>query len=82
MTNENGPTTAGRWEVVVAKLHNRGNPADGAEETVIAEASEAEARRVFADTAARAADAGYEYMRLRTNGADVDWWPKATGWTV
>ena len=82
MANEKGSTAAERWEVIAARPHNRGNPADGAEEIVIAEASEAEARRVFADTVATAAEAGYEYMRLRANGEDVDCWPKATGWTV
>ena len=77
-----GPTTAGAWQVVVAKLYNRGNPADGAEETVIVEGPEAEARHVYAGTTAKAADAHYAYVKLRSDGRDVESWPPATGWTV
>jgi hypothetical protein len=70
------------WEVVVGKAYDRGNPADGAEETVVVHGSEAEARRVYADTVATAADRGYEYVTLRSGGRDVESWPQATGWTV
>jgi hypothetical protein len=67
--------------VVVATLHNRGNAADGAQETVVADGPEDEVRSVYADTVATADDKQYEYVRLRHEGRDVDWWPPATGWT-
>lgn len=70
------------WQVVAGKLYDRGNPADGAEETSIAEGSEDETRRVYADTVAQAADRGYRYVTLRHNGEDVESWPQRTGWTV
>jgi hypothetical protein len=70
-----------KWEVVVAEPYDRGNPADGAEESVLVQGSEAEARRVFADTIAVAASMGYEYVNLRSNGQAVETWPQATGWT-
>jgi hypothetical protein len=69
------------WEVVVAKVHDRGNPADGAEESVLVNGPGAEARRVYADTIAHAADSGYEYVKLRNKGQDVETWPPPTGWT-
>jgi hypothetical protein len=72
----------GRWEVVAATLHDRGNPADGAEETSLVQGSEDEARRVYADATAQAAEQGYEYVKLRHNGDEVGSWPQATGWTV
>jgi hypothetical protein len=67
--------------VVVAKVHDRGNPADGAEESVLVSGPGAEARRVYADTIAVAADKGYEYVKLRNKGQDVESWPPPTGWT-
>jgi hypothetical protein len=67
--------------VVIAKAHDAGNPAEGAEESVLVNGPEAEARRVYADTVATAADSGYEYVKLRAKGREVDWWPPATGWT-
>lgn len=70
------------WEVVTATPYDRGDPADGAQETSLAQASEDEARRVFADTIADAAERGYEYVRLRRGGEDVEYWPQRTGWTV
>lgn len=82
MTNEDEARTTDVWEVVAAKLYDRGNPDDGAEETSIAQGPEDEARRVYADTTARAAEHGYEYVRLRHDGSDVESWPQATGWTV
>ncbi|WP_197420275.1 hypothetical protein [Mycobacterium sp. NAZ190054] len=36
------------WEVVVATLHDQGNPAHGAEETSLVQGPEGEARRVYA----------------------------------
>jgi hypothetical protein len=77
----NGRNSAGKWEVVVAQPYDRGDPADGAEESVLAKGSEAEARRVFSDTVAAAASMGYQYVNLRSNGQDVEKWPQATGWT-
>lgn len=73
--------TARGWQVVVATAYNEGNPADGAQETVVADAGEDEARRVYADTVAAAADEGWAYVRLRSAGRDVDHWPPASGWT-
>ena len=70
------------WDVVVGKLHNPGNPDDGAQEDVIASAPEAEARRVYADTVADAAAEKYAYVKLRADGGrEVESWPQATGWT-
>jgi hypothetical protein len=69
------------WEVVVAEVYDPGNADNGAEEAVIVSGPEAEARRVYADTVAVAADGGYEYVRLRSGGRDVESWPPATGWT-
>jgi hypothetical protein len=63
---------ADAWQVVVAA---------GQLEDVLAEGDEAEARRVYADTVAQAADRGYQYVRLRHAGQDIDGWPPATGWT-
>lgn len=74
-------TQTAAWEVVGAKAYNPGNPADGEEETVIASAPEAEARRVYADTVARAAELEYTHVTLRSAGHDVESWPQATGWT-
>ncbi len=70
------------WTVVAATLHDRGDPTNGAQETVVAEASEEEARRVFADTKAQANELGYDTVVLRSHGRDVEWWPEETGWTV
>ncbi|AFM14915.1 hypothetical protein Mycch_0088 [Mycolicibacterium chubuense NBB4] len=70
------------WEVVAATPYDRGDPAQGAEEATVVRGPEAEARRVYADTTARAGDEGYAYVRLRHNGDDVEAWPQATGWTV
>ncbi|MDF2825117.1 MAG: hypothetical protein K0R68_2525 [Mycobacterium sp.] len=69
------------WQVVVAQPYDRGDPGDGVEETVLAAADEAEARRVFADTVATASEAGYAGVALRSSGRDVETWPQATGWT-
>lgn len=79
VTEANEP---GRWEVVAATLHDPGNPADGAEETSLVQGPEDQARRVYADTTAQAADRGYAYVTLRRDGDDVESWPQATGWTV
>ncbi|PRC47229.1 hypothetical protein C6A85_86020 [Mycobacterium sp. ITM-2017-0098] len=82
VTNTHESGTAQRWEVVVATLYDRGDPSNGAEETSIATAHEDEARRVYSDTTAQAAQLGYEYVKLRHDGTDVESWPQATGWTV
>lgn len=82
MSDGNESTTTEVWEVVVAKSYDRGNPAKGAEETPVARGAEDEARRVYADTVAEAADEDYAYVKLRHNSDDVESWPQATGWTV
>ncbi|ORB29296.1 hypothetical protein [Mycolicibacterium parafortuitum] len=79
MTDSDGST---QWEVVTATAYDRGNPAAGAEETTVARGGEHEARRVYADTTAEAGERGYEYVRLRCEGRDVESWPQQTGWTV
>lgn len=76
-----GQESSQRWEVVVARVFDQGNPAEGAEEDVLASSAEAEARRVYANAVAEAADAGYAYVRLRSEGREVESWPQATGWT-
>jgi hypothetical protein len=70
------------WTVVAATLHDRGDATDGAQETVVAQGSEEEARRVFADTKAQANELGYDAVTLRSVDRDVEWWPEETGWTV
>lgn len=70
------------WEVVVADLYDRGDPSNGARETPVVRGTEAEARRVFADTVADASDRGHDHVRLRCDGRDVESWPQETGWTV
>ncbi|KMO70593.1 hypothetical protein MCHLDSM_05485 [Mycolicibacterium chlorophenolicum] len=69
------------WEVVAATLYDRGNPDGGAEELSLVTGPEEEARRVYADTTAIAADRGYSSVVLRRDGVDVESWPQATGWT-
>ncbi|ANW67766.1 hypothetical protein BCA37_15500 [Mycobacterium sp. djl-10] len=69
------------WEVIAARAHNPGDAADGAEEQLLVRGSEAEARRVFADTVAEAAGARYDYVRLRDGQRVVQAWPQSTGWT-
>jgi hypothetical protein len=69
------------WKVVVAELHDRGNAANGVQTSVLVHGKEAEARRVYADAVAVAAERGYEYVKLRAGGHDVDSWPPLTGWT-
>ena len=81
---ENVRETSGstdEWAVVVGELHDQGNPANGSEETLLVQGPEPEARRVYAETVAEAADRGYEYVRLRSDGQDVESWPQRTGWT-
>lgn len=72
---------ANNWDVIAATLYDRGNPDGGAEESSLVEGTEEEARRVYADTVAAAADRGYASVRLRRDGVDVESWPQATGWT-
>jgi hypothetical protein len=73
--------SAGGWEVVAARPYDRGNAAEGVDETVLVHGTEDEARRVYDDQVASASDHGYQSLRLRCNGKDVDCWPPATGWT-
>ncbi|MGP4055864.1 hypothetical protein ACTWP6_13750 [Mycobacterium sp. 4D054] len=79
MTEPNEDAT---WQVVVGTQHDPGNPANGAEESVLVQGAEDEARRVYADATAQAADRGYSSVKLRRGGTDVEAWPQATGWTV
>jgi hypothetical protein len=67
--------------VVVGELHDPGNPANGSEESLLVQGPEPEARRVYAETVAEAADRGYEYVKLWSCGQDVESWPQRTGWT-
>jgi hypothetical protein len=78
-----GETSAStdEWAVVVGELYDQGNPANGSEESVLVQGPESEARRVYAETVAEAADRGYEYVKLRSSGQDVETWPQRTGWT-
>jgi hypothetical protein len=69
------------WAVIVGELYDQGNPANGSEESVLAQGPEPEARRVYADAVAEAAGRGYEYVKLRSYGQDVESWPQRTGWT-
>lgn len=81
MSMAHGESSSRDWEVVVAKAYDRGDPDGGADESVLVSAPEAEARRVYADTVAVASDGDYQYVRLRSDGRDVESWPAATGWT-
>jgi hypothetical protein len=69
------------WAVIVGELYDPGNPANGSEESVLVRGREPEARRVYADTVAQAAGHGYEYVKLRSHGQNVESWPQPTGWT-
>ena len=82
MTEQRESGAAQTWEVVASTLHDRGNPDNGAEETSLVRGPEDEARRVYADTTAQAAQHGYDHVTLRRDGEDIESWPQATGWTV
>jgi hypothetical protein len=69
------------WQVAVAEVYDRGEPAGGAEERILVQGAETEARRVYADTVATAAEKHYEYVKLRNAGRDIETWPQPTGWT-
>jgi hypothetical protein len=73
--------SVGEWEVVVARPYDRGSPSEGSEETVLVRGTEDEARRVYGEEVASASERGYQFVRLRCQGKDVDSWPPATGWT-
>jgi len=73
--------SAGEWDVVATRPYDPGDSAKGMEETVLVQAVEEEARRVYADEIAAASERGYQYVKLRCAGTDVDCWPPATGWT-
>lgn len=82
MAHAHEPNSSDTWEVVVATLHDRGDPSKGAQERSVVQGSEEEARRVYTDTTAVAADEGYEFVKLRNGSSDVESWPQETGWTV
>lgn len=82
MTDAHGQNSTDTWEVVVATLYDRGDPSKGAEERSLVRGSEEEARRVYSDTTAVAADEDYAYVKLRDAGTDIESWPQETGWTV
>ncbi len=67
------------WEVVIADPDSQGEPRD---EEVLMRGAEDEARRVYIDRTAEAADRGHAYVKLRRDGTDVETWPQLTGWTV
>ncbi|AKS36109.1 hypothetical protein AFA91_05750 [Mycolicibacterium goodii] len=69
------------WEVVVAGSNTFGDPHDTKEE-ILMRGSEDEARRVYVDRTADAAEHGHAYVKLRHDGTDVETWPQLTGWTV
>ena len=70
------------WEVIAGDSYDPGDPGNGAEEQLILRGSEEEARRVYADSVAEAAERGHAYVTLRCGGGDVERWPQRTGWTV
>jgi hypothetical protein len=76
-----GPEVASGWEVVVERAYNPGDPADGAEAEVLMKGPEPEARRVYADTVAVAAEQHYARVLLRSGGQNVEFWPQKAGWT-
>lgn len=67
------------WEVVIADPDSDGEPRA---EEVLVRGSEEEARRVYIDRAAEAAERGHAYVKLRRDSEDVESWPQVTGWTV
>jgi hypothetical protein len=81
MAEMSGSASTDDREVIVARLYDPGNPANGSEELVLVHGPESEARRVYAGAVAMAADKQYEYVNLRSDGRDVEWWPPPTGWT-
>lgn len=82
MAHAHEPDSSDTWEVVVSTLYDRGDPSKGAQERSVVQGAEEEARRVYADTTAVAADEGYASVKLRNQGSDVESWPQETGWTV
>ena len=76
-----GPEVSPVWEVVAERPYNPGNPADDADAEVLMQGSESEARRVYADTVAVAAEQHYARVLLRSGGKDVEFWPQKAGWT-
>jgi len=69
------------WSVVVVRATLGGDETQGLQEAVVVQGPEDEARRVYADQVAVAADNGYHRVRLTHAGEDVESWPPATGWT-
>lgn len=74
-------TVEQNWEVVVAGSSTFGDPQDIKEE-ILMRGSEDEARRVYVDRTADAAERGHAYVKLRRDGTDVETWPQRSGWTV
>ena len=76
-----GNGMAADWSVVVTRATLGGDASQGVQETVVVRGSEDEARRVYADQVAVAAENEYQRVRLTHEDRDVDLWPPATGWT-
>lgn len=75
------PEGSSDWEVVVERVYNPGDPADGSEAEVLMQGPESEARRVYADTVAVAAEQHYARVLLRSGEETVEFWPQKSGWT-
>lgn len=76
-----GPEGSSGWEVVVGREYNPGDASDSAEEDVLVQGPEPEARRVYSDTVAVAAEQHYSRVLLRSGGQIVESWPQKAGWT-
>lgn len=76
-----GPEGSSSWQVVVERVYNAGDPTGGSEADVLMQGPESEARRVYADTVAVAAEQHYERVLLRSGTETVESWPQETGWT-
>jgi len=76
-----GSETAGEWTVIAVTTHSSGKPENATEDTVLARGGEDEARQVYSDVVADAAERGYEKVTLQADGRTVEQWPQATGWT-
>jgi len=72
---------AEEWSVVAVRATLGGDETQGVQETVVVQGSEEEARRVYTDRVAVAAEDDYLQLRLSNGDEDVELWPPATGWT-
>jgi hypothetical protein len=79
--NTSASGMADEWSVVVLRATLGGDETQGVQETVVVQGTEDEARRVYADQVAVAAENGYRQVRLSHADENVDLWPPATGWT-